>query len=180
MGNRNGYRAEKNNQETCRKKRVAKKKVAKKRVVRRKVVAVGTLVERATDRGAFSETNKLVAKQYKKTQTANNQANRKVESARARVEKVAAAAGNAKSVKQKDSARTRLAAAKAAVREAIVLQRMAVKEEKTAVALLGKLDKLHDKAYAAFVKNYEKAAKAAAKPRKMKRRVARKKVVKKV
>lgn len=161
------------------KKKVAKKKVAKKRVVRRKVVTVETLIERATDRGSFSESNKVAVKQYKKSQTASNQASRKVEAAQARVDKAAATVGNAKSVKQKESAKNRLVAAKAAVREAVVQRRMVIKDEKTAAALLGKLDKLHDKAYVVFLKEYEKAAKAAAKPRKAKRRVARKKVSKK-
>lgn len=161
------------------KKAPSKKKVAKKRVVRRKVVTLENLIERATGRASFSESNKNAIKRYKASQTAMNQAGRKVESAKARVEKAAAAVGNAKTAKQKVLAKSRLDAAKAVVREASLQGRMVVKEEKAAAALLAKLDKLYDRAYSAFLKGYERDAKAAAKPKKVVRRVAKKKVVKK-
>ena len=161
------------------KKKVAKKKVAKKRVVRRKVNTVADLLERATERGSFSQANKEGVRQYKTSQTAMNQANKKVETAKARVEKASAAVGNAKSAKQKDLAKTRLAAAKVAVREAVMQGRQVAKDERSAVVLLAKLDKLYAKAHAAFLRSYEKDARKAAKPRKMKRRAAKKKAVKK-
>ncbi len=161
------------------KKKVAKKKVAKKRVVRRKVNTAADLLERASSRSSFSQANKEGVRQYKTSQTAMNQANKKVETAKARVEKASAAVGNAKSAKQKDLAKTRLAAAKVAVREAVMQGRLVVKEEKSAVALLAKLDKLYAKAHAAFLRAYEKDARTAAKPRKVKRRAAKKKAVKK-
>jgi hypothetical protein len=164
---------------TATKTTATKKKVTKKRVVRRKTIAVETLMERAAERGSISEVNKAAVKQFKASQTAINQADRKFESAKVRVEKAAAAVGNSKSEKQKALAKTRLDAAKAAVREATVQRGMVAKEEKSAVVLLTKLDKLYDKGYAAFVKGYEKNAKAAAKPKNIKRRAAKKKAVKK-
>ena len=164
---------------SVKKKAVSKKKVAKKRVVRRAAVAVDTLIARATERGSFSESNKNAVKRYKASLTAANQANKKAESAKARVEKASAGVTNAKTDKQKELAKSRLDAAKAAVREATAQRRLADKEGKEAVALLVKLDKLHDKAHAAFLKAYERDAKTAAKPKKVVRRVARKKAVKK-
>ena len=161
------------------KKAAAKKKVTRKRAVRRKVVTVENLIERASARASFSEANKGAVKRYKASQVAMNQADRKVASAQARAEKAVAAVGNAKTPKQKALAKSRLAAAKAAVGEAGQQRRLVVKEGKSAASLLGKLDKLYDKSYAAFLKAYERDARAAARPKKVVRRATKKKVVKK-
>jgi len=133
------------------------------------------VIASASARGAFSAANKAAVQECKKCQTTARQATAKIGAAEARIAKAMESAKKAVSAKQKALAKTRLAAAKLAAREAKAAQRAALKAEKDAIAVLAKLEKLHEKAHAGFLRAHERAAAAIAKAKPKKKRASKKK-----
>ena len=131
----------------------------KKRVARKKfdIAAVVAAVETVT----VSKINKMAVTQFAKAEKALERANTAVATAQARVDKAKEAVASAKTPAAKAKQRERAATLGAALTKAKAAVRVVTAEKRTAERLVLALHKAHEKAYADYMKAYDRSAAAA-------------------
>jgi len=163
-------------------KKTGKKRVTKKRATRKSITPIETVIEIVTSQSKISPACKEAVVNYNAAMRSLTAVNKKVIAFTGRLEKSLANVDSAKTPKQKDLAKTRLAASKVAKAEVIADAKAKTKAVNDAEKVLRALGNLYTTSMAKFQKEFARNAATKAKalqPKVRKKRTAKKKAVKK-
>lgn len=162
-------------------KKTSKKKASKKRAARKTVMPIENVIDIVSSQSKISPACKEAVVNYNAAMRSLTAVNKKVIAFTGRFEKSLANVENAKTPKQKDLAKQRLAASRVAKAEVIADAKAKTKAANDAEKVLRALANLYNSSLTKFQKEFSRnaAAKAKALKPKARKRVTKKKAVKK-
>jgi hypothetical protein len=163
-------------------KKTSKKKVSKKKSARKAVMSIENAIDIVTSQSTISPACKEAVVNFNAAMRSLTAVNKKVIAFTGRFEKSLATVETAKTPKQKDLAKQRLAASKIAKAEVIADAKAKTKAANDAEKLLLALASLYNASLAKFQKEFARNAATktrAIKPKTTRRRATKKKAVKK-
>lgn len=163
-------------------KKTSKKKASKKRAAKKAAMPIETAIDIVASQSKMSPACKEAVVNYNTAMRSLTSVNKKVIAFTGRFEKSLANVEKAKTPKQKDLAKQRLAASKIAKAEIVADAKAKTKAANDAEKVLRALANLYNASMAKFQKEFARSAAAKAKalkPKARKRRVTKKKAVKK-
>jgi len=161
-------------------KKTSKKKATKKRAVRKAVMPIETVIDIVSSQSKISPACKEAVVNYNAAMRSLTAVNKKVIAFTGRFEKSLANVENAKTTKQKDLAKQRLAASRVAKADVVADAKAKTRAANDAEKVLRALANLYNSSLTRFQKEFSRNASAKAKALKPKtrKRVTKKKAVK--